>query len=57
MLNYLLDNKEYTVGEEIECEEILNDNILYDLMKETWVANMFLPCQDYVNNLRKSNKR
>ena len=35
-LDYLMSNKEYQIGTELELNDILNDDILYKLIKETW---------------------
>lgn len=38
VFDYLTSDKGYQIGFELELNDILNDNILYDLMKETWVG-------------------
>lgn len=40
VFDYLISNKEYQIGDEVEYNEILDDHILYDLMKETWVGKL-----------------
>lgn len=40
VFDYLTSNKEYQVGYEVEHNEILDEHILYDIMKETWVGKL-----------------
>jgi len=38
ILDYLTSNKDYQIGTELELNDILNDHILYDLIRETWIG-------------------
>ena len=40
VFDYLTNNKGYQIGIELELNDILNDYILYDLMKETWIGKL-----------------
>lgn len=40
VFNYLTSNREYQIGDTVELNEILEDHILYDLIKKTWIGNL-----------------
>lgn len=37
-LRYLIDNRDYMLGQSISGENIIKDGILYSLIKETWIG-------------------
>ena len=40
VFNYLTSNREYQIRDTVELTEILEDHILYDLLKKTWIGNL-----------------
>lgn len=40
VFNYLTSNREYQIRDTVELNEILEDHILYDLIKKTWIGNL-----------------
>lgn len=57
MLKYLIDNKEYVVGQDISGESIINDSILYDLFRGTWIGKRLSIMSNLSVELKKKQDR
>lgn len=57
VLDYLIENKSYQVGEEISLKEIIEDSNLYEMIKKTWLGEYLTIMANLSIELKKKQEK